>query len=309
MAAVTATTRKRSSPDAASSSTAGDQKKKRARVITFGNIYDYEKLEVLGEGTYGVVLKARDRRTGRPWPSSDPRRAADAATGAAFLVMEFVGPSLQQAQGGRLFSEREARACMRQLLGGAARIHAAGLVHRDVKPDNVLVGPSGELKICDFGMAAPAKGSRAKPYAYWWAGTPGYRAPEQLAGNPSYGPAVDMWALGCVMAELLTGEVLFDTETEEDMLNMAMDMLGEFTELGISAFDTLEAFRGLPPEMSMAGREVLAGLLNFDAAERLTAADALKHRWFTEDLPDDDTTQTPPPPQSLSDDRPFFHFL
>ncbi|GJN07622.1 hypothetical protein PR202_ga25465 [Eleusine coracana subsp. coracana] len=80
--------------------------------------------------------------------------------------MEFVGPSLQQARGGRLFSEREARACMRQLLGGAARIHAAGLVHRDVKPDNVLVGPSGELKICDFGMAAPAKGSRAKPYAY-----------------------------------------------------------------------------------------------------------------------------------------------
>ncbi|GJN36470.1 hypothetical protein PR202_gb25375 [Eleusine coracana subsp. coracana] len=91
--------------------------------------------------------------------------AVDAATGAAFLVMEFVGPSLQQARGGWLFSEREARACMRQLLGGAVRIHAAGLVHRDVKPDNVLVGPSGELKICDFGMATPAKGGRAKPYA------------------------------------------------------------------------------------------------------------------------------------------------
>ncbi|GJN36471.1 hypothetical protein PR202_gb25376 [Eleusine coracana subsp. coracana] len=201
------TTRKRSSPDAASSSTAGDQKKKRARV-TFGNIYDYEKLEVLGKGTYGVVLKVRDWSTGetvavkcfrgdkdkdnnpdlravfreagclaacRGHPNVVEIRdvAVDAATGAAFLIMEFVGPSLQQARGGRLFSEREARACMRQLLGGAVRIHAAGLVHRDVKPDNVLVGPSGELKICDFEMATPAKGGRAKPYADWWASTPG----------------------------------------------------------------------------------------------------------------------------------------
>lgn len=88
------------------------------------------------------------------------------------------------------------------------------------------------------------------------------RSPEQLIRSSGcYGPEVDIWALGCVMAELLTGgEPLFTATTEEDMITMGV-----------------EAFHGMV-ELSVAGREVLAGLLAFHSEERLTAADALKHR-------------------------------
>jgi cell division cycle 2-like protein len=96
-------------------------------------------------------------------------------------------------------------------------------------------------------------------------------------GSRCYGAAVDMWALGCVMAELLTGQPLFEADTEEDVLGQITDLRDEFAEIGLQAFDVL-------PELSQAGREVLAGLLRFDPGERLTAADALDHPWFKEDV-------------------------
>jgi cell division cycle 2-like protein len=114
------------------------------------------------------------------------------------------------------------------------------------------------------------------PYPERRVGTMQYCSPEQLMGSRRYGPAVDMWALGCVMAELLTGQPLFEADTEEDVLQQIKDLRDEFSTTGLHVFDVL-------PELSQAGREVLAGLLRFDPDERLTAADALQHRWFTED--------------------------
>ncbi|KAL6611213.1 hypothetical protein ACP70R_039141 [Stipagrostis hirtigluma subsp. patula] len=289
--------------------------KKRARFM-FGSIYDYERLDVLGEGSYGVVLRSRDRRTGetvavkwvrpdagghgapdlcdvfreagclaacRGHPSIVELRdvAADAATGDVFLVMEFVGPSLHD-QLTRPCSEAETRAFMRQLLRGAERMHGAGLIHRDIKLENILVGRGGALKICDFGMAAPVKPAGA-PYPEWWAGTLCYRSPEQLLGHRCYGQGVDMWALGCVMAVLLTGELLFDEDTEDDMISKVFELRHEINDRGLKAFDELPAFQGVP-KVSTAGREVLAGLLSFFPDERLTATAALQHRWFAQEV-------------------------
>ncbi|KAL6611335.1 hypothetical protein ACP70R_039263 [Stipagrostis hirtigluma subsp. patula] len=267
--------------------------KKRAR-FKFGSIYDYERIDVLGEGSYGVVLRSRDRRTGetvaagclaacRGHPSIVELRdvAADAATGDVFLVMEFVGPSLCD-QLTRPCSEAETRAFMRQLLRGAERMHAAGLIHRDIKPENILVGRGGALKICDFGMATPVKPARAT-YPEWWAGTLCYRSPEQLLGQRRYGQGVDMWALGCVMAVLLTGELLFDEDTEDDMISKVFELRHEINDRGLKAFDELPAFQGVP-KLSTAGREVLAGLLSFFPDERLTATAALQHRWFAQEV-------------------------
>jgi len=157
--------RKRPAPDGLScpAAAAGGRKKKRPR-FEFGSIYNYEKLEVLGEGTYGVVVKARDQRTGetvaikwirpgvapdlsavfreagclsacRGHPSIVQMRevAADEVTGHVFIVMEFVGPSLESRLT-RRFSEGETRAIMRQLLraprGCTARAPSTGTSSR-----------------------------------------------------------------------------------------------------------------------------------------------------------------------------------
>ncbi|KQK16388.1 putative cyclin-dependent kinase F-2 [Brachypodium distachyon] len=283
--------------------------KKRPR-YAFGSIYDYEKLEVLGEGAYGQVLMARDRRSGKkvavkwirgcgdgghgpPDFRALIREAGlqaacrghpsiveildvvgDAKTGDMFIVMELVagGRSLRE-EIWRPLSEHVTRVMMRQLVDAAKKIHGAGIIHRDIKPENVLVGMFGGLKVCDFGAATRQKPAGV-PYEDSRVGTMIYTSPEQLAGNRNYGTAVDMWALGCVMAELLGGETLFEAESEKDML-------AEVSKLREQIESTGKLDREWFAELSEPGREVLMGMLAFCPEERLTAAQVLEHRWFS----------------------------
>ncbi|CAN6251320.1 unnamed protein product [Urochloa humidicola] len=303
-----AASRKRPAPDGASPpAAAAPAAKKRAR-YQFASIDDYEKLEELGEGAYSVVFRARHRRTGEEFAvkwirgsggGGGPERSAvlreagclaacrghpsivqikdvatSGATGDLFIVMELAGSSLRDWIT-RPFSEDQTRAFMRQLLDAGKKLHGTRTLHRDIKPENILVVPGGTLKICDFGCATPMKPVGAS-YPEEHVGTMQYCSPEQLMGSRSYGPAVDVWALGCVMAELLSGQPLFEADTEEEVLEQIKDLRDEFDAIGLHVFDVL-------PELSQAGREVLAGLLRFDPEERLTAADALKHRWFADD--------------------------
>ncbi|KAM3400964.1 hypothetical protein ACQJBY_005648 [Aegilops geniculata] len=276
----------------------------------FGSISDYKKLEVLGEGTYGEVFKARDRRTGKKvavkWVRGngagghgppDIRAitreagclaacrghesiieildvATDAKTGDVFLVMELVadGRTLRESLW-RPVSEKGTRVMMEQLLDAARKIHGAGVVHRDFKPENVMVGFFGGLKVGDFGSAMRAKPAGV-PYEECCVGTLIYTSPEQLEGKRYYGQAVDMWALGCIMAEMLTGGTLFVAETEGELLAEMYKLRDQITSTGKLDLEFLE-------ELSEAGREVLTGLLAFNPDERMTAAEALEHRWFS----------------------------
>ncbi|XP_047056755.1 putative cyclin-dependent kinase F-2 [Lolium rigidum] len=167
---------------------------------------------------------------------------------------------------------------MRQLIQAAQKMHAAGVIHRDIKPENVLVSQSGALKVCDFGLATKLRPA-GTPYDEGRVGTMIYNSPEQLAGKRSYGTAVDMWALGCVMAELLTGHRLFCENTIEGIMAKVHFLRDLLRDRGLQAFDVLRL-----RQFSPAGREVLAGLLAFDPEDRLTAEAALQHRWFKEGL-------------------------
>ncbi|XP_066384725.1 putative cyclin-dependent kinase F-2 [Miscanthus floridulus] len=311
-------------------------KTKRARYdYDLGSIYNYKNLETLGEGTYGTVVKAQDERTGETvavkWIRPDDEGvtdlgavfreaacleacrgdpsivqmkevASDEVTGHVFIVTEFVGPSLERHLP-RRFSGAETRAIMRQLLRGAEKLHGAGMIHRDIKPDNVLVGPGGALKICDLGMAARTRPAGGEPYPEETVAALWYRAPELMRGSRSrrtYGTAVDMWALGCMMIELLIGEPLFkDAETEDDVLHRARDLQYQMESMTDLASDS-----EFLPELSKAGREVLQGLLSLVPEKRLTAADALSHRWFEEE-----DAPLSPVLRSQKDQRGFISFL
>lgn len=111
-----------------------------------------------------------------------------------------------------------------QLLSALAYLHARWLVHRDVKPSNLLLGAAGCVKLCDFGLTrrwAPEGPPRTPGVTTLW-----YRAPEVLLGADDYGAAVDTWAAGCVLAELLLGAPLFPADSEAGLAAAMAETLG-----------------------------------------------------------------------------------
>ena len=132
------------------------------------------------------------------------------------LVLELCDTTLEAvARDARLpLPEAAVKGLFQQLLRGIAAVHAARFMHRDIKPENVLITRGGELKLADFGHAAPlplAAGASSKPLFHRVV-TLWYRAPELLCRAKCHGPAVDMWALGCVLAELLLRAPLFPAQ-------------------------------------------------------------------------------------------------
>ncbi|MFO0909070.1 MAG: protein kinase [Isosphaeraceae bacterium] len=197
----------------------------------------------LGRGGMGVVYRARDRRTGRLVAlkilrpeladgssrqrfEQEARAAArvehdhvvrlydtsDPSEPAPYLVMEYVaGPSLAEElkARGRL-NPREAARVIGEAADGLAAAHAAGLVHRDVKPGNILLErATGRARIGDFGLARLAAEAARLTREGVVTGTPAYLSPEQASGDPDAGPASDVYALGVCLYECLAGEPPF----------------------------------------------------------------------------------------------------
>lgn len=113
--------------------------------------------------------------------------------------------------GGKLPMEK-VKSFLYQQLRGVAYCHAHSVLHRDLKPQNLLINKEGELKLCDFGLARafgiPVKKLTHEVVTLW------YRAPDVLLGSQRYGTAVDIWSVGCIFAEMLTGKPLFPGKTE-----------------------------------------------------------------------------------------------
>uniref|UniRef100_A0ACD5YX18 Uncharacterized protein n=1 Tax=Avena sativa TaxID=4498 RepID=A0ACD5YX18_AVESA len=229
------------------------------------------------------------------------------------LVMDYVGPSLNDhlnthvEEHGRGFPEAYVRRVMRQLLTGAAAMHERGIIHRDIKPTNILVGDDDlTVKLCDYGCAMPI--AKAVP-PYGLIGTVPYMAPEMLLEKPDYDERVDSWSLGCVMAELLSGEELFPSVKTTDALRKIFDALG------MPGKKTWQGFKSTPPAdkvqqwrarrqeaqrkdrlrelfpeelLSSQGFHVLKGLLTCNPGKRLTVAAALRCPWFRVDAPGTD---------------------
>src|SRR6266536_2494155 len=128
--------------------------------------------------------------------------------GSPYLVMELVdGPSLATVLAGGPLDTAQVMDVVAQAAAGLGAAHAAGLVHRDIKPANLLLGPGGQVKITDFGIAHAA-GSAPLTQAGTLVGTPAYLAPERAAGAPAT-PASDLYSLGVVAYECLAGAVPF----------------------------------------------------------------------------------------------------
>jgi class 3 adenylate cyclase/tetratricopeptide (TPR) repeat protein/tRNA A-37 threonylcarbamoyl transferase component Bud32 len=212
----------------------------------------YQIVDQLGAGAMGVVYKARDTKLDRfvaikflsPHlaESDDAKRrfvaeakAASAldhpnigviheigeSDGGLFIVMGYYpGETLQQRLRHGPLAPSLALEIAIQVAGGLARAHERGIVHRDVKPANILLTEEGVPKILDFGLAKVANLSSTAPGAA--VGTPSYMAPEQVLGQP-VDARTDVWALGTVLYEMLTASVPFRAQSHHALFNAIVD--------------------------------------------------------------------------------------
>ncbi|VFQ69912.1 unnamed protein product [Cuscuta campestris] len=298
------------------------------------SVDEFERLNKIDEGTYGVVYRARDKKSGEivalkkvkmekereGFPLTSLREinillsfhhasivdVKEVVVGDKidniYMVMEYMEHDLKALMETmkQPFSQSEVKCLMIQLLEGIKYLHDNWVLHRDLKTSNLLLNNRGELKICDFGLARQY-GSPLKPYTQLVV-TLWYRAPELLLGAKQYSTAIDMWSLGCIMAELLSKEPLFNGKSEIEQLDKIYKILGTPNETiwpGFSKLPGLKisfvkhqynllrkkfpatSFTG-SPVLSDAGFDLLNKLLTYDPEKRITAEAALNHEWFRE---------------------------
>lgn len=299
------------------------------------SVFEYERLNKINEGTYGVVYRARDKKTGEivalkkvkmnkqdsdgGFPLTSLREinillslnhpsvvgVKEVVMGdvdSIFMVMEYMEHDLKGLMETRKrpFSTSEVKCLMLQLLEGVNYLHDNWVLHRDLKTSNLLLNNKGELKICDFGLSRQY-GSPLKPYTPLVV-TMWYRAPELLLGAKQYSTAIDMWSIGCIMAEMLANEPLFKGNSEVNQLDKIFRTLGTpsekiwpgFSELPGSKANFVKqpynlmrkkfpaaSFTGTTV-LSESGFDLLNRLLTYDPEMRITADEALEHDWFRE---------------------------
>ena len=254
-------------------------------------------------------------------------RAYYVENGALVLVLERAAmdlATLLHSSRIAILPERIVRAVSRALLRALAHCHAHGVMHRDVKPGNILLGESGSIKLADFGIARPfvrrgspgdssPGGSGSDVDATNQVTSRWYRAPEILFGATHYGPSIDIWAAGCVIAELFNAAPLLPGASDIEQLSRVMAARGTPMEQvarapgGASAArptfvqpapwlaaQQLPDFHKIsfaptppPPVASLvprAGADALAlidSLLALDPSRRPSASEALRHNFFT----------------------------
>ncbi|KAK9795936.1 hypothetical protein WJX73_008230 [Symbiochloris irregularis] len=216
------------------------------------------------------------------------------------LVFDYCESDLEQLikDHRTLLSAADVKAYIRMILQALEACHAAWVLHRDIKPNNFLITTSGELKLADFGLArifgSPDRQLTNQVFALW------YRAPELFFGSRCYGPNVDIWAAGCIFAELMLRRPWFQTQTAEGMRNAPTEIgtLGEmFAALGTPQEGDWPSMGALPncmrfseckapplrtlfPKAPEDAHDLLSRMMTFDPTKRITASEALQHRYF-----------------------------
>ncbi|CAG9788902.1 unnamed protein product [Diatraea saccharalis] len=268
----------------------------------------YEQLAVVGEGSYGVVLKCRRRDNGQLVAIKKFLETEDDAAVRKmalreirmlkklrhdhlvnmievfrrkrrfYLVFEYLDHTLldelESSPGG--LGEDKAKKHLYQLLKGIDYCHHNSIIHRDVKPENVLVSNAGVVKLCDLGFAR-ALAAPGEPYT------------EYVATR--YGPEVDIWAIGCLFSEMLTGDPLFPGDSDIDQLALIIKTVGKLAPrhqqvvsrlAGGAALAGAEARRSVLPGVGLA-RDLLAACLRTEPRARPQASALLRHKYFTTD--------------------------
>lgn len=208
------------------------------------------------------------------------------------LVSEYMDKDLKRymdAHGGAL-NLPTIKSFTYQMLRGIAYCHANRILHRDLKPQNLLINRDGGLRLGDFGLARafgiPVNTFSSEVVTLW------YRPPDVLLASRSYNTSIDVWSAGCIIAEMFTGRPLFPGTANDDQLLKIFRIMGtpsERTWPGVSQLPEFKPnfpvyltqdLRMLIPQLDPLGADLLVRLLQMQPERRISAADALRHPWF-----------------------------
>ncbi|CAD8074984.1 unnamed protein product [Paramecium primaurelia] len=295
----------------------------------------YMPIDIIGQGAYGCVIQAIDKLTNKPVAIKKIERTFNHRLFAkrtlrelkilrlirhdnvvdlkqvllppsreefedVYMVMDLLEADLSQViKSDSILNDDHMRLFIYQVLRGLKYLHSAGILHRDLKPRNLLLNRSCDVKICDFGLGrAIAENIQNNIMMTYYVETRWYRAPELLIGYQNYNSAVDIWSVGCILAEMILRRPFLRGDSTKHQIKVIFELLGTPNEQYIQSFPDLKVQQNLRKIIQEYGHQngiglnqifghinqdlldLLKGLLKFDHRVRLTAAQALKHSYL-----------------------------
>jgi len=329
---------------------AASQAQPAPRKVRFNVGSQYQVLDVVGEGAYGIVCSAVHRPSGRkvaikkiaPFDHSMfclrtlrelklLKFLSEAGVSEniisildiikppsieqfkeVYLIQELMETDMHRVIRTQDLSDDHAQYFIYQTLRALKALHSADVIHRDLKPSNLLLNANCDLKVCDFGLARSVK--TAEPsgtetgFMTEYVATRWYRAPEIMLTFKQYTKAIDIWSVGCILAEMLSGKPLFPGRDYHHQLTLILDVLGTPTLDEFYAITTRRSrdyIRALPfrkrkpfaqlfPNASPLAVDFLTRSLTFDPKKRITVEEALAHPYLEAYHDPEDEPVAPP---------------
>ncbi|KAF7298102.1 Protein kinase domain-containing protein [Mycena chlorophos] len=288
---------------------------------------EYQFVKELGQGAYGCVVAAKHKRSGEGriltkrclreirllahfrghknitcLYDMDIVMGPDGSFDEVYLYEELMEADLHAIiRSGQPLTDAHFQSFLYQTLCGLKYIHSANVLHRDLKPGNLLVNADCELKVCDFGLArgytpggGQSKAAGNQGFMTEYVATRWYRAPEIMLSFANYTTAIDVWSVGCILAELLGGKPIFKGRDYVDQLNQILHYLGtpsEDTLRRVGSPRAQDYIRSLPikprvpfstlyPHANPLAIDLLSKMLCFDPAKRISCEQALAHPYL-----------------------------
>lgn len=325
------------------------------RRVRFNVGSKYHVMDVIGEGAYGVVCSAIHRPTGTkvaikkitPFDHSMfalrtlrelkllkyfqeqnvseniisivdiIRPSSLEAFKEVYLIQELMETDMHRVIRTQDLSDDHCQYFIYQTLRALKALHSADVIHRDLKPSNLLLNANCDLKVCDFGLARSVRTAEQETgFMTEYVATRWYRAPEIMLTFKQYTKAIDIWSVGCILAEMLNGRPLFPGHDYHNQLSLILGVLGTPTLdefYAINSRRSRDYIRALPfrkkrpfatiyPNASANAIDFLNKTLTFDPKKRLTVEEALQHPYLEAYHDPEDEPVAPP----LDED--FFSF-